>query len=226
MQAIAKDLGVRYVLEGSVRKVGNRVRITAQLIDGGTGGHLWAEKYDRELEDIFAVQDEITLTVVGAIEPALGRAEQDRARRKPPDSLDAWDYFQQAMQYVWRPGKADTEEATRLLNLALEHDPNFCAAYACLTFQQFKNNAYGYANTETNKREILAAGKAALAADDQDALAFTPWAMRFWLTVTILTQSTLTTGPSKSTPVLPLPIMNKRMPLRSAASTARRSIAK
>ena len=171
VQAIAKDLGVRYVLEGSVRKSGSRVRITAQLIDGDTGNHLWAEKYDRELEDIFAVQDEITLTVVGAIEPALSRAEQDRARRKPPGSLDAWDYYQRGMQYVWRPSKADTEEATRLLNLALEHDPNFCAAHAYLTFQQLKNHVFGYADTETNKKQILAAGKAALAADDQDALA-------------------------------------------------------
>lgn len=171
VQAIAKDLGVRYVLEGSVRKSGERVRITAQLIDGETGNHIWAEKYDRDLKDIFAVQDEITLTVVGAIGPALGRAEQDRARRKPPGSLDAWDYYQQAMQHVWRPGKADTEEATRLLNLALEHDPDFCAAHAYLTFQMFKNNTFGYADHETNKKEILAAGKAALAADDQDALA-------------------------------------------------------
>jgi adenylate cyclase len=171
VQAIAKDLGVRYVLEGSVRKSGSRVRITAQLIDGDTGNPLWAEKYDRELEDIFAVQDEITLTVVGAIEPALSRAEQDRARRKPPGSLDAWDYYQRGMQYVWRPSKADTEEATRLLNLALEHDPNFCAAHAYLTFQQLKNHVFGYADTETNKKQILAAGKAALAADDQDALA-------------------------------------------------------
>jgi TolB-like protein len=89
VQAIAKDLGVRYVLEGSVRKAGDRVRISAQLIDGESGNHIWAEKYDRELEDIFAVQDEITQTVVGALHPELDKAEQQFSRRKKPENLNA-----------------------------------------------------------------------------------------------------------------------------------------
>ena len=80
------------MLEGSVRKAGDRVRISAQLIDGNTGNHIWAERYDRDLEDIFAVQEDITQTVVGAIAPELSLAEQERARRKPPERLDAWEY--------------------------------------------------------------------------------------------------------------------------------------
>ncbi len=90
VKQVAKELGVRYVLEGSVRKAGDRVRVTAQLIDASTGNHIWAERYDRELDDIFALQDEITQTIVTAIEPELGAVEQERARRKPPDNLDAW----------------------------------------------------------------------------------------------------------------------------------------
>jgi adenylate cyclase len=90
IRTVAKELGVRYVLEGSVRKAGNRVRITAQLIDGQSGNHIWAERYDRELDDIFELQDEITLTVVGALEPELGRAERERARHKATDNLAAW----------------------------------------------------------------------------------------------------------------------------------------
>ena len=90
VKAVARELNVRYVLEGSVRKAGNRVRITVQLIDGTSGNYLWAEKYDRDLEDIFGVQDEITQVVAGAIEPAITKAEFERARRTPPSSLDAW----------------------------------------------------------------------------------------------------------------------------------------
>ena len=91
MKQVGRELGVRYVLEGSVRKAGDRVRITAQLIETANGTHVWAERYDRPLDDIFALQDEITLSVVGAIEPSLRQAEIERARRKRPDNLDAYD---------------------------------------------------------------------------------------------------------------------------------------
>ena len=90
MKQVGRELGVRYVLEGSVRKAGNRVRVTAQLIEAETGNHVWAERYDRELADIFAVQDEITEAVTIAIAPAIADAERQRAMRKPPGSLDAW----------------------------------------------------------------------------------------------------------------------------------------
>jgi TolB-like protein len=91
VKQVGRELGVRYLLEGSVRKSGNRLRITAQLVDATFGNHVWAERYDRELADIFAVQDEITERVVGAIEPQLYAAEHFRSQRKPPESLDAWE---------------------------------------------------------------------------------------------------------------------------------------
>ena len=94
VKEIGQKLGVRYIVEGSVRRAGSRVRITAQLIDAVADRHLWAERYDRDLEDIFAVQDEVTHAVVTAIAPTLGGAERERARRKPVESLDAWESYQ------------------------------------------------------------------------------------------------------------------------------------
>ena len=99
MKQIAEELGVGYVVEGSVRKGGDRVRITAQLNDAATGSHIWAERYDRDLADVFAVQDEITEAIVAAIEPQLYAAENFRARRKPPDSMDAWDLVMRALSH-------------------------------------------------------------------------------------------------------------------------------
>jgi len=90
VRQVARELGVRYVLEGSMRKAGDRVRITAQLIDGGNGNHIWAERYDRQVVDIFAVQDDITRNVIGAIEPQLHATENLRIQSKPPERLDAW----------------------------------------------------------------------------------------------------------------------------------------
>ena len=130
VQAIAKDLGVRYVLEGSVRKAGNRVRISAQLIDGETGNHLWAEKYDRELEDIFAVQDEITQTVVGSLQPELGKAEQQISRRKKSENLNAWECFQRAMWYIDQRNLTSIAEARIWFRRATEIDPEFGDGYA------------------------------------------------------------------------------------------------
>ena len=91
VRALGRELGVRYVLEGSVRKSGDRIRVTAQLVDATTGSHLWGERYDRDLDDIFAIQDEITTSVVGRIGPELLAAEHARASRKPPENLDAWE---------------------------------------------------------------------------------------------------------------------------------------
>src|SRR5499425_3372497 len=106
VKQVARELGVRYVLEGSVRKSGNRIRVTAQLAEGETGKHVWAERYDRDLSDIFAVQDEITEAVTIAIAPAIADAEQQRAMRKPPGSLDAWAAYQRGL---WHLGKATRE---------------------------------------------------------------------------------------------------------------------
>jgi adenylate cyclase len=134
VQAVAKDLGVRYVLEGSVRKAGNRARITAQLIDGETGNHVWAERYDRDLEDIFAVQDEITQIVVGTLGPELSRAEQERARLKPPDNLDAWNLYHRGLWHMWRYEKDDIAEARGLFRRAIEFDPRHSPAFVGLAY--------------------------------------------------------------------------------------------
>jgi TolB-like protein len=135
VKQVAKELGVRYVLEGSVRKAGDRVRVTAQLIDASTGNHIWAERYDRELDDIFALQDEITQTIVTAIEPELGAVEQERARRKPPDNLDAWDSYQLGLWHLFDDVNRDALiEAKRLFQRSCELDPGFAAAHAELAY--------------------------------------------------------------------------------------------
>ena len=102
VRQVGRDLGVRYVVEGSVRKGGNRVRITAQLIDAATGNHIWAERYDRDLSDIFALQDEITETLVATLQAEVGEVERERAHRKPPDNLDAWEFYQRGMWHLWQ----------------------------------------------------------------------------------------------------------------------------
>ncbi len=128
-------MGVRYVLEGSLRKAGNRVRVTSQLIDATTGNHIWAERYDRELDDIFALQDVITETIVAAIEPELGAVERERARRKPPGNLDAWDSYQRGLWHFYGDRTRDgVAEAKRLFERACELDPGFAAAYADLAW--------------------------------------------------------------------------------------------
>ena len=114
MKQIAEELGVRYVVEGSVRKSGDRVRITAQLNDVATGSHIWAERYDRSLADVFAVQDEITENIVAAIEPQLYAAENFHAQRKPPDSMDAWDLVMRALSHYWRVTRQDNVVAQAL----------------------------------------------------------------------------------------------------------------
>src|SRR5207248_9251163 len=100
VRQVGRELGVRYVLEGSVRKAGNRIRVTAQLVEAGTRNHVWAERYDRDLADIFAVQDEITEAVTIAIAPAIAEAERQRAMRKPPGSLDAWAAYQRGLWHL------------------------------------------------------------------------------------------------------------------------------
>jgi adenylate cyclase len=107
VRQVGRELGVRYVLEGSLRKSGNRIRVTAQLVEAGTGNHLWAERYDRDLADIFAVQDEITESVTIAVAPAIAQAEQQRAMRKPPENLDAWAAYQRGLWHFSKMSPAD-----------------------------------------------------------------------------------------------------------------------
>jgi adenylate cyclase len=124
VKQVAGELGVRYVLEGSVRKGGRRVRITAQLIDATSGNHIWAERYDRELDDVFAVQDEITANIVGVVAPELIGAEMRRARRKDPTSMNAWDYVMRANWHALRLTDEDSAEAKKLAGHAIALDPS------------------------------------------------------------------------------------------------------
>ena len=122
---VSRELGVRYVLEGSVRKGGNRVRITAQLIDASTGNHIWADRYDGDLADVFALQDEITKKVVAAIEPKLLEAEGVRSQGRSSEDLDAWDMVMQTNSLLWRLTKIDIDAAIAMLRLAIERYPNY-----------------------------------------------------------------------------------------------------
>ncbi len=134
VQEVSRELGVRYVLEGSVRKAGNRVRINAQLIDGGTGGHIWAERYDRDLTDIFAVQDEVTRNIVSALAIELTRDEQGCLGRKGTDNLVAYDYFLRGREYAWRHTSETNAQARSMFARAIELDRKFAAAYAGLAY--------------------------------------------------------------------------------------------
>jgi TolB-like protein len=171
---VARSLGVRYVLEGSVRKAGNRLRITAQLIDAPSGHHVWAERYDRDLNDIFAVQDEITERIVTSVGPEFLSAEMQRAQRKELRSLDAWDYVMRAAFHHSRYVKEDVVEAQRLLQKAIELDPLNAGGLSLLAFTHLTQVQFGW--TESAEESIRAATKAAqsaVAIDDRDALAHT-----------------------------------------------------
>jgi len=171
---VAKDLGVRYVLEGSVRKAGNRVRITGQLIEAATDIHLWAERYDRDLEDIFAVQDEITRKIVGAIASGILSAEAQRANRKKTITLDAWDDVMRAHWHIRRFAKADNEAARELLGRALTLDPKIATAYTDLAFAHHFEAVFGWSEVpEDSHAKVGVAARMAVELDDQDAYAHT-----------------------------------------------------
>lgn len=130
LKQVGAALGARYILEGSVRKFGNRVRVTAQLIDTDSGHHVWAERYDRVLEDVFDLQDEITEAIVAALEPAVGQAERDRTHVKNPQSLDAWELCQRGMWHMGKLNKESLAEASTLFLKAAERDPQFAKPVA------------------------------------------------------------------------------------------------
>jgi len=171
MKQVGAELGVGYVLEGSVRRGGDRVRITAQLNDVATGSHLWAEKYDRELADVFAVQDEITEAIVAAIEPQLYAAENFRAQRKPPDSLDAWDLVMRALSHYWRVTRQDNVVAQALLEKAIAIDPAYGQALGVLATSYTFSAHMGWADMTGMARIAERAALAAIQADSED-----PWA--------------------------------------------------
>jgi adenylate cyclase len=181
VKQVARDLGVQYVVEGSVRKAGSRVRITAQLIHAATDRHIWAERYDRALEDIFAVQDEISEAIITAVAPALASAEAQRAQRKAPENLDAWDYAMRGNWFLSRRGKDDIAEARRLFGIALEIDPNSTLALSGLAFALCWVSNLGFeGDRDAIRKTAYDAALRAIDLDDNDAWAHATMAFVFF----------------------------------------------
>ena len=170
VRQVGQELGARYVLEGSVRKAGNRVRISGQLIEADSGHHVWAQRYDRDLDDIFAVQDEITQSIVATIEPELEQAEQQRASLQPPENLDAWDLVQRGKWHQNRLTREDAAKARPLFERALQVDQNSAEALIQLAWWHFWN-FWTRRGAKAWLDEAEAPGRFALALDDKDARA-------------------------------------------------------
>ncbi len=174
VKQVGRELGVRYVLEGSVRKAANRVRITGQLIDATTGGHLWADRFEGTLDDIFELQDQLAASVVGAIAPQLERAEIERAKRKPTESLDAYDCYLRGMAKLQKGAREDVNDALPFFYKAMELDPDFASAYAMAAWCYFWRKVNGWM---TDRRQELAEGtrlaRRAIELGRDDAVALT-----------------------------------------------------
>jgi TolB-like protein/class 3 adenylate cyclase/tetratricopeptide (TPR) repeat protein len=169
VKQVARELGVRYILEGSVRRAGQRVRITSQLIEAETGNHLWAERFDRDLADIFAIQDEITHSVVGAIEPEMLLTEGKRAVRKSVANLDAFDCFMRAMWHFSQLAPEDHDQAVALLRKAINLDPNLAQAHMGLARSVNGRIWYGWSSDlDGDVSETYAAAARAVSLDDRD----------------------------------------------------------
>jgi adenylate cyclase len=171
---VREVLGVRYFLEGSVQKVGNRVRINVQLIETASGAHVWADKYDGALSDIFDLQDKIIEQVAGALHPNILQAEIDRSRRKPPQDLGAYDYVMRSMSFVWALNQNDNQEAIRLLKLAIEIDPNYPLALSLMAWCYGQQAIYNWSLTiDKTKAETLRLAKLAASLNGDDPLVLT-----------------------------------------------------
>ena len=172
MKQVGRELGVRYVLEGSVRKAGNRVRITGQLIDAATGAHLWADRFDGSLEDVFDLQDKVAISVAAVIEPTLRQTEIERARRKRPDSLDAYDLYLRALPYAFAAMPEDADNALALLGKAIELEPDYAAAHAIIAWCHEQRYLRGGMQEQTRIAALRHARRAiAAGGDDAAALA-------------------------------------------------------
>ena len=172
IKQVGRDLGVRYVLEGSVRKAADRVRIAGQLIDASTGAHLWADRFDGELKDIFNLQDEVATQVVCAIAPKLEQVEVARAKRKPTESLDAYDCFLRGTENVHRLTRECIDEALRLLKKAIELDHEYAAAYGTAAYCCSLRKANGWlVHREQDIAEASRLGRTAVELGKDDAVA-------------------------------------------------------
>lgn len=180
VRQIGRELGVRYVLEGSLRKAGDRIRVTAQLIEAETGNHVWAEHYDRDLSDIFAVQDEITESVTIAIAPAIAQAEQQRAMRKPPESLNAWSAYQRGLWHLAKGNVGDLGFALNFFQQAIELDPNFAGGYHGFARSHLLATDYGLRSFDEARQLAEPLARRAVALDGADAEAHADLAMVLW----------------------------------------------
>ncbi len=174
VKEVGRRLGVRYVVEGSVRRAGKRLRITAQLIDALNDTHLWAERYDRDLEDVFAVQDEVTRAIVTAIEPHLASTERERARRKPPENLGAWECYQRGLWHLYQHTAGDSAKGQELFRRAIELEPGFASPHAALGFSLYYEVVGGLVSDPGDRlSRALKEARAAIAADEWNAFGHT-----------------------------------------------------
>src|SRR3989441_4376795 len=170
-EQVSQELGVRYVLEGSVRKAGSRVRITAQLIDATTGHHLWAERYDRDLQDIFAVQDEVTQQIVAALKVRLTDSEQSHWGRTPTINLAAYDYYLRGLECYGRRTQEATAQARQMFERAIDLDPPFAAAYAFLDRTYLMELIYQWHPDPQTQEQLFVLGQKAVALDETQPVA-------------------------------------------------------
>ncbi len=172
VKQVARELSVRYVLEGSVRRLGNRLRITAQLIDAETGAHVWAERFDRDAADLFAVQDEVVHTIVSTLAGRVQAADADRARRKPPAKLAAYECMMRGNALPW-DDPAGAAEATRLFEQAIEIDPNYGFAHGVLAWMHHREWTEELSDSDALLDEAYALAKRAIALDSNESATFT-----------------------------------------------------
>ena len=182
VRQVSRELGVRYVLEGSVRKAGSRVRITGQLIDATTGAHLWANRFDGSLEDVFELQDQVTASVAGAIEPALAEAEQQRVLRKPPNSLDAWEAYQRGLWHFNKYAPEENQIALGFFRQAITLGPNFAPGHygyaLALQWDTWHFSERPFSEVQGTARDEA---RIAVSLDDKDAMAHAVLAhIRMW----------------------------------------------
>ena len=170
VRQVGRELGARYVLEGSVRRSANRVRVTAQLIDAANAAHLWAERYDRELTDIFALQDEISRHIATVIEPELGRYERTQSAARPPANLDAWDCLHRGLHLLYKFTRTDIEAARMLLTRAVALDPNLARAQTSLAYTHQADLVHGFSDDRAHSIELLLDhARRGVALDDSDS---------------------------------------------------------
>jgi adenylate cyclase len=180
VKAVGRELGVRYVLEGSLRKAGNRIRVTAQLVEAETGKHVWAERYDRDLADIFALEDEITEAVTIAVAPAIAEVEQQRAMRRPPDNLDTWAAYQRGLWHFCKMSAADNAIAQKFFQQAIDCGPTFSGGYKGVAMALLQGTTAFHTRRPPEVQSLseeLARRAVALDAADAEARSCLGWAL-------------------------------------------------